>query len=188
MPKSRKFWIIVDCLLLATCLLTCVICVGVLFESTPGPIIYEVPTFEPIMGVGHQAPEFEVAALSGGSIRLSQFRGRPVLLSFSASWCPACKEEAPILQAVHQRHPDLAVLLVDLEEDAATARAFATRYGMTFPVALDTDGKVSQDYRIYAIPSVFLIDGAGIIRNRFPDEFTVERVDKALTTLAGGED
>ena len=185
MPKSRKFWIIVDCLLLAACLLACA---AVLVETGLGPIGYEVLSAEFVVGVGHQAPEFEVMALSGESIRLSQFRGRPVLLSFSASWCPACNVEAPILQAVHQRHPDLPVLLVDLEEDAATARAFATKYGMTFLVALDTDGEVSHDYRVYAIPSVFLIDGAGVIRNRFPDEFTVERVDEALGALAVGED
>ena len=184
MPKSRKFWIVVDGLLLATCLIACA---AVLAESGLGLFGYKMLSSDLVVGVGHQAPEFEVAALSGESIRLSQFRGRPVLLSFSASWCPSCREEAPVLQAVHERHPDLAVLLVDCGEDAKTAQAFAKEYGMTFPIVLDSTNKASRDYRVYAIPSVFLIDGEGIIRNRFPDRFTVGRVDQALSALAGSE-
>ncbi len=185
MPKSRKFWIIVDGLLLATCLLACA---AVLAESGLGLFGYKMLSADFVVGVGRQAPEFEVAALSGESIRLSQFRGRPVLLSFSASWCPSCREGAPVLQAVHERHPDLAVLLVACGEDAATAQAFAKEYGITFPVTLDPTNKASRDYRVYSIPSVFLIDAKGIIRNRFPDQFTVGRVDEALNALASGKE
>jgi peroxiredoxin len=185
MPKSGKFWVLVAGLLLAMCLIACV---AFMLISGLGPLAYGVLSSDLAVGVGRQAPEFELTTLSGESIRLSQFRGRPVLLSFSASWCPGCREEAPILQAVHERHPDLAVLLVDYQEDAATAQAFAKKYGMTFPVALDTAGEVSDDYRIYAIPSVFLIDGQGVICNRFPGQFTEGLVDEALGALAGGED
>ncbi len=185
MPKSRKFWALVVGLPLATCLTACVACLVV---SGVGPLAYDVLSSDIVVGVGRPAPDFELATLSGESIRLSQFRGRPVLLSFSASWCPSCKEEAPVLQAVHERHPDLAVLLVDYKEDAATAQAFARKYGMTFPVVLDTAGEVSRAYRIYAIPSVFLVDGEGVIRNRFLGQFTEGRVDEALGALAGGED
>jgi peroxiredoxin len=185
MLRSRKFWIFLVDLPLAICVIACA---AFLVVSGLAEELYEMLSSDAVVGVGRQAPEFELAALSGESIYLSQFRGRPVLLSFSASWCPSCREEAPVLQAVHERHPDLAVLLVDGGEDAAAAQAFAREYGMTFPVILDIDGAVSHDYRIYAIPSVFLVDGKGVIRTRFFGQLTADGADEALDTLAGGDD
>ena len=184
MPKSKKAWALIVGLPITLCLIACV----AMSVSGLGTLAYDMLSSDSVVGVGRQAPEFELTALSGESIRLGQFRGRPVLLTFSASWCPDCKREAPILQAVHERHPDLAVLLVDYKEDAATAQAFAKEYGMTFPVVVDDTGEVSRQYRIYAIPSVFLIDGAGVIRKRFVEQFTEGQVGEALGALAGGED
>ena len=91
-------------------------------------------------------------------VRLSQFKGRPVVLSFGASWCPDCRAEAPVLQNLHQTHPELVVMMVDSKEGEDVVRKYASEFGMTHPVLLDKDGTVSRQYQIYAIPTVFFIN------------------------------
>ncbi len=90
--------------------------------------------------VGSPAPDFSLRTLEGTDLRLSQYRGRPVLLTFAVSWCPACREETPYQQALHVQHPEMALLLVDNAEQESVVRSFVDEFGMTFPVLLDTTG------------------------------------------------
>ncbi len=114
---------------------------------------------------GSPAPDFSIRALDGQTIRLSQYRGQPVLLTFAASWCPACREEAPYQQALHLQHPELSMLLVDSQEQDVVVRGFANEFGMTFPVLLDPSGALYLRYRVGAIPTTFFIDSQGIVRH-----------------------
>ncbi len=114
--------------------------------------------------LGSPAPDFTLPALGASDVRLSQYRGQPVLLTFAASWCPACREEAPYQQALHAQYPELVVVLVDSNEQESVVRGFADEFGMTFPVLLDASGTVSLRYRIFSIPTSFFIDPNGVIQ------------------------
>jgi thiol-disulfide isomerase/thioredoxin len=118
--------------------------------------------------------------LSGETVRLSDFRGQPVLLTLGASWCVDCRREAPLLQALHERHPELVVLMVDSKEDLGTVQRYADEFGFTFPVVLDLDGAVAQTYRVLAIPTELLIDEKGIIRARLVEQVTEEKLAALL--------
>lgn len=138
----------------------------------------------PPLQVGTSAPDFELETLEGETIRLSQFRGqKPVLLIFSTSWCPACRAEAPLVQKVHEDHPELVVLLVDLEETASVAQGFADEMGMTYPVLLDGNGRVGKLYHIYAIPASFFIDMDGILRAMLVSELTPDYLTKTFPLI-----
>ena len=137
----------------------------------------------PPLQVGTSAPDFELESLEGETVRLSQLQGHPVLLIFSASWCPACRAEAPLVEEVHEDHPELVILLVDLEETAAVAQRFADDLGMTHPVLLDRNGQVGRLYHIYAIPASFFIDVEGVLRAMLVEELTPEYLTRTFPLI-----
>lgn len=132
---------------------------------------------------GSPAPDFTLRTLDGGSLILGHLRGRPVLLTFSASWCPACREEAPFQQSLHTQHPELVMLLVDSEEQDRDVQGFADDFGMTFPVLLDTSGSVYRQYGIFGIPTSFFIDADGIVRDVLVGALTAEAASEKLPLI-----
>jgi len=118
-----------------------------------------------IAAVGSRAPDFRLQDITGETFRLSELRGRPVLLNFWATWCPPCIEEAPALEALHQRYGDrLAVVGVDRLEAAPAVLEFRDRFGLTYPLLLDRDGAVGDRYGVRGLPETWLIDADGTAR------------------------
>jgi len=119
-------------------------------------------------GEGFRAPDFELQDASGQIVRLSDLRGRPVLLNLWASWCSPCKAEMPAMQKVYETYAPsgFTILAVNttFQDDRANALAFAKNLGLTFPLLFDSDGNVARQYRVNAMPTTFFIDSKGIIR------------------------
>ncbi|OCA83377.1 cytochrome C biogenesis protein [Bacillus sp. FJAT-27225] len=120
---------------------------------------------------GDLAPDFQVQTLDGKSIRLSELRGKKVILNFWASWCPPCKAEMPHMQDFYSGTENkdieiLAVNLTDTERNSGHIKEFAKEYRLTFPVLLDEDGEVGRTYQAVTIPTSYFIDSAGIIRQK----------------------
>lgn len=114
--------------------------------------------------VGYSAPDFELTDLDGKRVRLSDFRGKPVVLNFWATWCPPCRQELPIFQDLHQRRGDAFVLLAVSEgESQQDVLAFIHKYGYTFRVLLDPQLIVGRAYGAHGIPKTFVIDPDGVI-------------------------
>lgn len=118
--------------------------------------------------VGNKAPDFEIETLSGEKVNLSDYKGKPVMLNFWATWCPPCRVEIPDMQKFHEKHEVevLAVNLLDTEMKKGHVQQFVDEFGMTFTVGLDGDGAVSNKYRINPIPTTYMIDSEGIIRHK----------------------
>lgn len=136
-----------------------------------GYLLYQDrPAAAPAGGIpaGAPAPDFTLVTATGEAVRLSDFRGRPVVLNFWATWCPPCRAEMPDLQALYDTGRDrgLVVLGVNLQESAVAVSAFATRYNLAFPLALDTDGAVARLYGILPLPTTYFIDATGRVRSR----------------------
>ncbi len=116
---------------------------------------------------GQVAPNFSLETLTGETLRLSDFRGRPVLLNFWTSWCPPCRTEMPELQKVQEALGDqvviLAVNLLYQEDRLEDVHAFVRELGLTFPILLDRDGRVATDYRVVSLPASFFVDPEGKI-------------------------
>jgi peroxiredoxin len=125
---------------------------------------------------GAAAPDFRLAALAGGEIGLSAYRGRPVLLNFWATWCPPCVDEMPSLQRLHTAlaADGLVLLSVSVDEDGATLQRFVSEHGLTFPVLRDPGGRrAANAYRTTGYPETFWIDPAGVIQEVYvgPEEW-----------------
>ncbi len=117
---------------------------------------------------GFAAPEVDLERLEGDRVRLSDLRGRVVVLNIWASWCPPCRAEMPALQALHEQRVGQGVVVLGLnstvQDSEQAARDFAAEYGLSFPIALDRDGEATRLYQVRALPSTFFIDRQGIIR------------------------
>lgn len=119
--------------------------------------------------VGKAAPDFELARLDGATFRLSQQRGKIVVLDFWASWCGACVEVLPRITQLTDQFKDLDVLLVavNLQENPQTIRAALGRLHVNPVVALDESGAIAQKYGASAIPQTVIIDRAGSVSRVF---------------------
>lgn len=116
-----------------------------------------------------KAPDFALQTVEGATVRLSDLRGKVVLLNFWATWCPPCKAEMPDLNALHQQYGterDFLVVGVNMEENAADVAAFAGSRQIAFPLLLDPEGAVSAGrYAVRSLPMSLIIDREGQIRD-----------------------
>ena len=144
------------------------------------------------LSVGQRAPDFTVELLDGRTVSLSDFRGRPVLINFWATWCGPCRDEMPDFQTVYDvqgGEAGFVVLAVNFMEARGDVAAFIEGLNITFPVALDPDGKVNGDlYRsaIPGYPTSFLLDADGIITAYFPRSLNGPELLAALDDLRAG--
>ncbi len=109
------------------------------------------------------APDFTLKDLDGKSVTLSSYRGKKVVvIDFWATWCGPCRFTMPLLQKFHDRNKGkIEVLSIDQQEDPAKVAAFIKNAGYTFRVLIDPDNGVSSQYRVYGIPTLFVIDKSG---------------------------
>jgi cytochrome c biogenesis protein CcmG/thiol:disulfide interchange protein DsbE len=116
--------------------------------------------------LGAAAIEFNCQDLEGQAWSLDKIRGKVVLLRFWADWCPYCRYEMPVIEKYYRKlnKEGFLVLAVNVKQSAEVALAFTAQLDVTFPVPLDPDGKMARRYGVYAIPTNFLIDRQGIIR------------------------
>ena len=118
----------------------------------------------------HIAPDFSLKTLDGKMVRLSELRGKKVvLINFWATWCPPCRLEMPTMQQIYAEYKGrgFEILAINIEPDAKEEiRDFMKELRLTFPVLLDSDMKVTRKYRLIGLPVSMLIDRQGIIRSK----------------------
>ena len=116
--------------------------------------------------VGAVAPDFVLQeAGTGRPIRLSDYRGKPVVLNFWATWCGPCREEMPLFEKTYvDRKGEVVVLALDYRETDALVGAFQEDFKVTFPLLMDRDGEVRAQYGAQGLPATFFIDRDGIVR------------------------
>lgn len=105
------------------------------------------------------APDFTAQTLDGRAVQLSALRGKPVVLYFFASWCPACKLTSPEIDRFAAAHPEVTVLGI-AAEDADDARAYLRQQPRSFAVLADNRA-IDAGYRVRALPTTVVVDAAG---------------------------
>lgn len=115
---------------------------------------------------GDIAPDFELISFEGDTYRLSDFRGKVVVLNFWASWCETCKPEAKDLEDAYQNYlsrGDVIFLGVDYVDTEPEALAYLDEFGITYPNGPDLRTEISQAYRVGGVPETFIIDQEGVL-------------------------
>ncbi len=135
--------------------------------------------------VGKPAPEFALALFDGRAIRLSQFRGRPVVVNFWASWCKPCIYEAPLLEGTWRRYRGRGFVLVgvNVQDTDPDARAFMERFGFTFLNGPDRTGAVGIDYGVYGLPETFFVRRDGTIAHKHIGQISEEMLIQEIEGL-----
>ncbi|MFQ3661033.1 MAG: redoxin domain-containing protein [Chloroflexaceae bacterium] len=152
------------------------------------------PQGQAMSEMNRPAPLFVAPTLDGGTVRLEDYRGQVVLLNFWGTWCEPCKRELPALQAAHEQlgRDGLAVIGINLTDDEklqgrseTQIQAFLNQFGVTYPIALDLEGSITNDYRVFPLPTSFFIDPEGTIRYVHIGELTLADVQATLIRMRG---
>lgn len=153
-------------------------------------ILYSVFTFtkkEPtVLGVGELAPDFQLETVDGKQVKLSDYKGKVVLLNFWASWCEPCRQEMPDVEKAYETYKDqgLVVLGANLRENNVSVQGFADNLGLTFPILMDKDGNVAtQLYKVKPIPTTYFIDKDGYLRQKAEMPMTYSFIEDNLKPL-----
>ena len=133
------------------------------------------------------APDFEVVLFSGEPFRLSEMKGRPVVLNFWFPSCPPCRAEMPDLEKASQKYGDDGVVFIgiqllglDTEEDG---KEFIKDIRITYPMAVDRDNTLIVDYGVTGFPATYFIDKEGNIARRWTGLIGLEDLETIVTSL-----
>ena len=115
------------------------------------------------------APEIRLPLFDGGELVLSQHLEQPVVINFWASWCPPCREEAPVLERTWREYEHMGVVFlgVDIQDTDESARSFLREFGVTYPNGRDVDGRITVDYGVIGLPVTFFVNKAGVVERRW---------------------
>jgi peroxiredoxin len=161
------------------------------------PILVDTPpsgnATEVGLEVGQLAPDFEISTTDGRRVRLSDFRGRPVVVNFFALWCTSCLTEMPEIKAAQEERgiDAFAVLAVNAGETRERALEFVDFLDAPFTFGLDSNLVVSDAYRVFGLPASVFIDAEGVIQTVYAGYTGRERLnvflDAAISAQPPGE-
>jgi thiol-disulfide isomerase/thioredoxin len=133
------------------------------------------------------APDFRLKTLDGGEVALSDYRGRPMLINFWASWCEPCRAEMPAIIAAYHAHrgSGLEVLAIDNTplDVIDDVRSFVAEFQLPFPVLLDEENEAVEAFSIVGLPTSVFIDGDGLIRATNIGPMTAEVLEAHLQKI-----
>ncbi len=151
----------------------------------PVASLFDIDNSEAQPDAGHLAPDFTIHLPDGSTARLSDYRGRPLILNFWATWCPPCRQEMPDLVRVYEAHKaeGLVVIALNESEGHEQVSGFVEEFGMTMPVVIDPQGDVMQAFKTQSLPSSFFIDRDGVVRVRWVGFLPANALDQNLDLI-----
>ncbi len=153
------------------------------------PAAKNVTGRKPVAEIGRAGPDFLLETPQGGTLRLRDLQGQPVLLNFWASWCGPCREEMPELVAAYERYQaqGLIIVGVNLQEADEKVLEFAREFGMAFPLVIDRTSQVGEVWRlggpVKGIPTSYFIDASGVIRSLYYGPMQEEAIEDGLAKI-----
>ncbi len=139
-----------------------------------------------VPAVGTLVEDFHLTDLEGKSQSLSQYRGKIVLVNFWATWCKPCTTEMPAMQAIYDKLRDkgFVVLAINELEDDAKVREHIKQYGYTFPVLMDRDNTVANQFGVFGLPVSVFIDQEGRAQEYIKGGLlTEQKIDETIARI-----
>ncbi len=122
--------------------------------------------------IGRRAPDFILKSVNGKDVSINSFRKKVVLLNFWATWCPPCKAEMPSMNKLYNFYKDKGFTVVAVSGDNSMKKVvkFLNKKPVDFVVLIDPEKKISRKYKVFSLPTSFLIDKDGKIVNKYLGE------------------
>jgi peroxiredoxin len=141
--------------------------VSLLVVSLSAVLLFTSMGSTEIQGGLKKAPDFTLKTSAGSNVKLSELRGRVVLVNFWATWCTPCKEELPFFNTLYHRYQNLGleILGVNIDKVSSHGAQMSTAMGLSFPVLFDPAGKTSNMYQIRTMPTTFVVAKDGTLRH-----------------------
>jgi len=136
--------------------------------------------------VGKPAPDFAVPGLSGGTLALSAYRGRPVVINFFATWCGPCWRELPDFDDAADKYQErgLVVLGVGIKDSKDAIQRMVKLLGLTFPIGLDPAAEVAVErYRILGLPVTVFVNRQGVVRKIWAGPIDRSSLDQLIAEI-----
>lgn len=129
---------------------------------------------EPTARIGDPAPDFTVSTVLGKTIKLEEFRGKPLVLTFMAEWCPCSNKSAPVFKEAYRTyHPKgVEFVILGFQDSQSKFNEFVTRQAFPYPAAFDKDDKIGISYGVHAPPTTFFILPDGKIQRAYYGKIT----------------
>ena len=132
------------------------------------------------------APDFSLVSLEGKTVRLSDYRGKVVVLNFWATWCPPCRKEIPDFIDTQSRYRERGVEFIGIaldDEGRAVVEPFARQVGINYTVLIGDEEVINKFSAGYAIPETFVMDRNGQIRQHYEGMIGKKEIEKALNAI-----
>lgn len=113
------------------------------------------------------APNFTLQTLDGETVRLSELRGKPVVINFWSTWCVPCRQEHPVLQKAPDLYPEVTFVGIVYQDEARKAKAYLKRDPVKYDQLMDPDGKVAIAYGVTGVPETYFVSPEGRIVRKF---------------------
>lgn len=119
--------------------------------------------------LGQPAPDFTLKSMAGTNLKLTEQRGKIIVINFWASWCGPCRKEMPVLQKFYDKYQDLGVSVwgVNVEQENQAGRDFLADLNLSFPILFDASNTISAMYQVEAMPTTVIVDRDGLVRYAF---------------------
>ena len=114
-----------------------------------------------------KAPDFDLKTYNNKKVSLKEYEGKPLVILFSATWCPTCNDEAPIAEKTYKKYKNkVNFLSINVNDTASAIKSFVKKNKITYPMALDDD-KTSKKYEVSGVPTHIFLDKDSIIVDKY---------------------
>jgi cytochrome c biogenesis protein CcmG, thiol:disulfide interchange protein DsbE len=136
---------------------------AIVLLAAPGDELPEMIPLADLPTTGKKAADFELPLFGGGTFKLSEARGKPVILSFWASWCGPCREELPELNRFADSRKDVVVVAVNTDRNRSAGERFYKQLKLTLPAVYDQGSVALSQFDVETFPTTYVIDQKGTV-------------------------
>lgn len=135
----------------------------------------EEPT-KPLLQVGEKATPFTLELVDGRKVRLEDFQGRGLVITFMSSWCPCSNNSMPLIQQAVDAHTGDAIdfMMIGIQDSRAKFQKFTQKWNLRFAAGYDKGDRIAKDYGVSAPPTTFFIDRQGVVKRAFYGDISIK--------------